>query len=47
MDDVRVAGRSIRYLSLMAREYPTIQAVSSEKSIFKQYAICQRQQSIL
>ena len=38
MEDVRVAGRSIRYLSLMAREYPTIQAVSSE--IINLQAIC-------
>ena len=45
MEDVRVAGRSIRYLSLMAREYPTIQAVSSE--IINLQAICNLPKAIV
>lgn len=38
MDQQRINGRSVRYLSLMAREYPSIQAVSSE--IINLQAIC-------
>lgn len=38
MDQQRINGRSVRYLSLMAREYPSIQTVSSE--IINLQAIC-------